>query len=179
MCSSLHFFRKVRQTPRISNEPDPDLEPRLVGLASDFNVADAIVTLDWQAWGENHVMLTGNYSRNLGFDRREILRRTGLDLVPRTDAYQVRIDIGRPEINRRADWNVWWAYKYLERDSVLDAFSDSNFHLAGTDAKGWSLGFNYGLAQNTWFNARWMSASAINGPPLDIDVLLVDVNSRF
>jgi hypothetical protein len=173
------FFAKGNSLARISNEQDPDLEPRLVGLASDFNVADAIVTLDWQAWGENHVMLTGNYARNLGFDRQEILRRTGLDIVPRTDAYQVRIDVGRPEINQRADWNLWWAYKYLERDSVLDAFTDSNFHLGGTDAKGWSLGFNYGLAQNTWFNARWMSASAINGPPLDIDVLLVDVNSRF
>jgi len=177
--SAPQFFTKGNSVARISNDVDTSTEPRLVGLASDFNIIDAIITVDWSGWGANHVMFTANYSDNLGFDQSEILSRTGLDIEPRTQAYQVRVDVGRPEINRFGDWNVWMAYKYLQRDSVLDAFTDSNFHLAGTDAQGWSLGVNYGLARNTWANLRWMSTAAIDGPPFDVDVLLADLNARF
>lgn len=177
--SAPQFFTKGNSVARISNDVDTSTEPRLVGLASDFNIIDAIITVDWSGWGANHVMFTANYSDNLGFDQNEILSRTGLDIEPRTQAYQVRVDVGRPEINRFGDWNVWMAYKYLQRDSVLDAFTDSNFHLAGTDAQGWSLGVNYGIARNTWANLRWMSTAAIDGPPFDVDVLLADLNARF
>jgi hypothetical protein len=173
------FFTKGNSLTRISNDGDVSLEPRLVGLASDFNIVDAIGVLDYGGFGPAHVMLTGNFSKNVGFDRKQILRRTGENIAPKTTAWQARLDVGMPEINKLSDWQVWLAYKYLERDAVLDAFTDSNFHLAGTDAKGWMLGVNYGLAKSTWLNVRWLSSQAIDGPPYDIDALLVDLNSRF
>jgi hypothetical protein len=173
------FFTKGNSLVRISNDGDLSVEPRLMGLASDFNIVDAVATLDYGGFGSTILSLTGNYSKNIGFDRDQILRRTGRNLAPRTTAWQVRFNVGSPEMNKFADWNLWLAYKYLERDSVLDAYTDSNFHLAGTDAKGWVFGANYGLAKNTWLNVRWMSSQAIDDPPLDIDVLLVDLNARF
>lgn len=173
------FFTKGNSLARISNDGDINAEPRLVGLASDFNIVDAMVNLDYRAIGTTHVMLTGNYSRNLGFDQAQILRRTGENISPRIDAWQVRIDVGHPEMRKFADWNVWLAYKYLERDAVLDAYTDSNFHLSGTDARGWFLSGSYGLATNTWLNVRWLSTKAIDGPVFDTDVVLVDLNSRF
>lgn len=77
------------------------------------------------------------------------------------------------------DWNAWAAYKYMERDSTMDAWADSNFHLSGTNAKGYILGVNYGLANNIWANVRWLSSSVITGPTYDVDVLLADINARF
>jgi len=62
---------------------------------------------------------------------------------------------------------------------VLDAFADSDFHLGGTDAKGWILGGSYGLADNTWLRARWLSTDEIDGAPLSIDTVQVDLNSKF
>ncbi|WP_119628140.1 putative porin [Methylocaldum marinum] len=174
------FFTKGNSLARISNDPsDTNVNTRLVGLASDFDIIDAMLALDYGGFGANHIMLTANFSENIGFDRKEILRRTGLDIKPKTTAFQVRLDVGRPEIRKFGDWSTFFAYKYLERDSVLDAFTDSNFHLAGTDAKGWMAGMVYGLAKNTWANIRWLSADEIDGPPLGIDVLLVDLNARF
>lgn len=181
------FFTKGNSLAAIrspANDPDGcavDELVCLVGLASDFNIVDAMVSLDYGGFGANHVMLTANYSENIGFDRREIRRRTGDDIEPKTTAFQVRLDVGRPEIRKFGDWSTFIAYKYLERDSVLDAFTDSNFHLAGTDAKGWMAGMAYGLAKNTWANIRWLSADQIDSrsPPLGIDVLLVDLNARF
>ena len=44
-------------------------------------------------------------------------------------------------------------------------FTDSDFRLGGTNAKGWVIGGNYGLAKNIWFTGRWLSANEITGPP--------------
>ncbi|MFN0040753.1 MAG: putative porin, partial [Burkholderiales bacterium] len=37
----------------------------------------------------------------------------------------------------------------------------------------------YGLGANAWIRARWLSANEIDGPPLSIDVLQVDLNAKF
>ena len=89
------------------------------------------------------------------------------------------ITIGADAIRKLHDWQVFVGYRYLERDAVLDAFTDSDFHLGGTDAKGWILGGDYGLARNTWLTLRYLSADEIDGPPLGIDVLQLDLNTRF
>jgi hypothetical protein len=67
----------------------------------------------------------------------------------------------------------------LERDAVLDAFTDSDFNLGGTNAKGFVLGGSYGVEKNAWLTARWFSANEIDGPPLSIDTLFLDLNVRF
>ena len=77
------------------------------------------------------------------------------------------------------DWQVFGAYKYLQRDAVVDAFTDSDFALGGTDAKGYILGGLAGLARNTWVRVRWLSTNAIDGPPRAVDVLQVDLNAKF
>ncbi|HLF97207.1 MAG TPA: putative porin [Methylococcaceae bacterium] len=159
-----------------------------VGLASGFQIFNAVATLDYGGFGDNHIILTADYAKNVGFDEDEILGRispTTFGIVnydaleDRTSAWQVRMDVGRPEIKRWSDWNAFLAYKYLERDAVLDAFTDSDFHLGGTNARGWVFGANYGLAKNTWLTGRWMSADQIDGPDYAIDVLMVDLNARF
>jgi hypothetical protein len=159
-------------------------EPRLVGLASKFQVFDAMLTYDYTGFAPNHIMLIGNYSHNFGFDQEQILRTLnghlfGQSMEPRTNAYEVRFEVGRPNIARFGDWNVWLAYKYLDRDSVMDAFTDSNFHLSGTNSKGWVLSGNYAIATNAWLNLRWFSTSVVSGPAYDVDILLADLNARF
>ncbi len=86
---------------------------------------------------------------------------------------------GTPEINVRNDWQVYATYKHVERDAVLDAFTDSDFHLGGTDAKGYVIGGNYGLTRNTWAAVRYYSTDSISGAPLAIDTVMFDLNARF
>lgn len=158
------------------------------GLVSDFNIVNLTARYDIARFAPAHVILIADYARNIGFDRAEILARTGLDVEERTNAYQVGVTVGWPEITKRRDWQVFGFYKHLERDAVLDTFTDSDFHLGGTDAEGWILGGSYGLADNTWLTLRWMSADEINGryddgapeaAPFAIDVLQVDLNAKF
>ena len=150
-----------------------------MGLASQFEILDAILQYDYTGFAPNHIMLTGNYTKNFGFNQQEIYNTLGENINPQTTAYQIRLDVGRPDLLRLGDWNAWVSYKYTERDSVMDAFNDSNFHLGGTNNKGYVIGANFGLATNVWTNVRWLSSQVITGPTYDVDVLLVDLNARY
>jgi hypothetical protein len=151
----------------------------LFALAPDFKELNLTALWDMAAFDPVHVVLTGDFVKNIGFDRQEIQQRTGLDLEPKTRGYHLKLAVGTPVMKKRGDWQFITAYKYLERDAVVDAFTDSDFHLGGTDAKGWIMGGSYGLAANTWLTLRWLSANEIDGPPLAVDVLQVDLNAKF
>jgi hypothetical protein len=154
-------------------------DPTLYGLASKFRELDLTAKMDWATFDPVHVMLTGDYVRNLGFDATEILARTGQSIVPEITGYEAALVVGNPRIKQHGDWQVSVAYKYIERDAVLDALTDSLFHLGGTNAKGYILGGNYGLDKGTSLGLRWISSDQIDGPPLSIDSLIVDLNVRF
>lgn len=148
-------------------------------LASDFKELNLTAALDLANFDPLHVVLSGDYVRNLGFDADEVEARTGVSIDPQIEGYQARVTVGYPEIIKPNYWQVFLAYKYLERDAVLDAFTDSDFRLGGTNSRGYILGGSYGIAKNTWATLRWLSADEIDGPPLAIDVLQVDLNARF
>lgn len=151
----------------------------LYALAANFHELNLTGMYDWAVFDPVHVVVTGDYVKNVGFDRKEILRRTGLDIEPKTKGYQAKVLLGMPQIAKEGEWQVYAGYKHLERDAVLDAFTDSDFHLGGTDTKGYFIGGNYGIAKNAWIGLRYMSADQIDGPPLAIDVLQVDLNAKF
>ncbi|WP_446809761.1 putative porin [Methylomonas sp. 2BW1-5-20] len=157
----------------------------LFGLASEFKVFNATAMFDYAGFDPAHVLLTVDYAKNLGYDKQKIAAEFQNGIVnytnnkPRTMAYQIRVDVGQPDVRRWSDWSVNLAYRYVQRDAVLDAFTDSIFHLGGTNAKGWVAGVQYGLAKNTWLNLRWLSTDAIDGPKYSIDTLNVDLNARF
>jgi len=151
------------------------------GLLSKFRELNITGQIDLATFNPVHVVLTGDYVRNIGYDESEILARTGVaaPFGKETEGYQVSLNIGMPKVARKHDWQVFGAYKHIEADALLDAFTDSDFHLGGTDTKGWMVGANYGLDKNTWLSARWFSADELTGLPLSIDVLLVDLNAKF
>jgi hypothetical protein len=168
----------------IDNPGDPGGQ---VGLVSDFNIINANLSYDIARFAPIHVKLSGDYAKNLGFNQQAILDYTGQNISDQTDAWQVRLDVGWPKINHFGSWNVFTGYKRTEANAVLDAFNDSNFHLGGTNAKGWMLGGNFGLVKNVWLTGRWFSADVISGRdfgleapiPYGVDLLLLDLNTRF
>ena len=157
-----------------------------IALTSKFEQLNLTGQIDLMTFDPAHVTLTADYVKNIGYDAKEIFKRTGRKMDEETDGYQVRLDVGQNSFNggslvevKPNDWQVSLAYKRLEADAVLDAFTDSDFHLGGTDAKGWLLGGNYAIDKNAWVSARYFSADTISGPTLGIDVFLLDFNAKF
>jgi hypothetical protein len=161
--------------------------PGQYGLASDYNILNINGSYDLAGFAPYHIRFSGDYAKNLGFNLNSIKSKYGSDWGSvggddrnsQTNAFQVRADLGWPKVDKRGHWNVFSLYKYVERDAVLDAFTDSDFHLGGTNAKGWVVGGNYGLMNGVWLTGRWLSADIITGPAFGIDVLQLDVNTRF
>lgn len=94
-------------------------------------------------------------------------------------AWMLRAAVGSPGLKDRGDWNVSFAYKRIEPDAVLDSLSDSDFHLGGTNAKGYIIGGNYMLFDGVRVEARWLSANEVYGRPFEINVLQMDLVAGF
>ncbi|HME42723.1 MAG TPA: putative porin [Syntrophorhabdales bacterium] len=151
-----------------------------LALASNFHELNLTGRLDIAFWQPVHVVFLADYVNNLGFDRSQVATLTGNPYVKETNqGYQVGVSVGHPIMNRFKDWRLYAYYKYLEADAVVAAFTDPDFHLGGTNAKGWYFGGELGLAKNLWLSAKWYTTNQIDGPPLAIDSLFVDVNARF
>jgi hypothetical protein len=151
-----------------------------IGLASKFKELNITGDLDIGLWDPIHIVFLGDYVTNLGFNKGAVLNLVGASsYVDSTDGYQVGLSVGYPETVKAGAWKASFYAKRLGNDAVVDAYTDSDFHLGGTNAQGWILGLDVGLATNCWLETRWLSADQINGPPLAIDVLLVDLNAKF
>jgi hypothetical protein len=149
-------------------------------LAAEYKELSLTGTIDVGFWHPYHILFLGNYVNNLGFNQANVAQNTGNPNQPKdTLGYQLGMAVGYPEIKGFGQWLAQLDYRYVEGDAVVDAFNDSDFHLGGTNAKGWTLEADVGLLKNFWLMLRWMSAQEISGPPLTIDVLQMDINARF
>lgn len=150
-----------------------------VGLASEFEVVAFTLGYDW-AWDAHQgLSIDFEYATNLGFDATEILRRTGQDLDEQVDGWHLKLALGVDTPRRLSDWSVQAGYKRIERDALVDAFTDSDFHLGGTNARGWYLSGQYGLHQDVWLSLRWVSSNSIEGPTFEVDQYFVDLSARY
>lgn len=157
-----------------------------LGLASEFKILNLTTSLSLNQSLGQPVVLTADFVKNLGFDKNKIQARTGYELVDGKDSgFMLRAAFGPAQVNQKGQWNTSLAYRYLGSDAVLDAFTNSDFGLGGTNNKGWILQTNYGLYKNTWVSARWLSANQIdafapgNTTKFSSDVLQLDLNARF
>lgn len=174
-----------------------DLDNPAWALSSKFRNLNVTGEVDIAVFDPVHITLTGDYVRNIGFDKKEIAKRTGLipSFMPeeQVNAYHVKLAVGNtgtsspsnslPTTSKLHDWQSFIAYKRLEADSVVDSYTDSDFLLGGTNAKGWVVGGSYGIGKNTYLSARWFSADEIKPraslKPLAVDVLMLEMTSNF
>ena len=93
--------------------------------------------------------------------------------------FLARLTIGNAKPRKRGEWNLSGDYRYLETDAVLDSLTESDFHLGGTNAKGYSIAGSLGLMDGVWLTGRWFSANEITGRPIAIDTFQIDLNGEF
>lgn len=146
---------------------------------ADFKLLNLTAVYETTLWDPIGLVLTADWVKNIGYDRVKLEERFRIEQEERTKGYLASLLFGYPKPRERGDWNLSFGYKYLQRDAVLDSFTDSDFHLGGTNAKGWILGGTYGLARNTTFRMRWLTSNEIDGSQLANDVLQLDLNASF
>jgi hypothetical protein len=169
-----NYLRQGNTLFQISNDPTVNL----FGLAAKYRLANVNVTYELPV-GRYTMGLTADAVKNLGYNTADVSSRVGSYVAARTKGYQAEISFGTPTVLVAGAWRGVIGYRYLQRDAVLDAYTDSDFHFGGTDATGYYFVGDYGLANRVWMRLRYLSSNAIDGPTLGIDTVQIDLNTRF
>jgi hypothetical protein len=172
------FVQKGNTMFDIANPLVPN-SSNLFALASNFRIVDLIAIGDLQVSTRYALGLTLEALRNVGFNTAQVEERVGSYVAPRTNGYLGNVSFGTSTPPAFGNWRAYLGYRYLQRDAVLDAFNDEDFHLGGTDAKGYTVMFDFSFNPHVWMRMKYMSANEIDGPPLGIDVWQLDVNTSF
>lgn len=169
------------------------------GLASRFRPLTLSLAYTYQGWEGLNVRGSVDVIENTGFDLADIRRRAqpgaDIDLAKKTTAWQARLQIGSPKQELRGDWSAYLGWRHFERDAWVDAFTDTTWHLGGTNYTGWTLGGSYFIGPRTSVGLRVTSTrnltdgrtETIDGqqvPTLSsarqrIDVIQLELNARF
>jgi polyhydroxyalkanoate synthesis regulator phasin len=162
----------------IRNNVDTTLN--LYALAADYHLANATAALEIPV-SNYKLMFTADYVTNLGYDEDAVRELPTLenDGEKRVNGYQVELGFGTKDVSKRGNWRAYAQYRYVERDAVLDAFTDSDFHLGGTDARGYVLRGEWWFRNRSSVGLRYLSADSIDGLPFGIDTLMLDFNGAF
>ncbi|WP_242111813.1 putative porin [Luteimonas aquatica] len=180
--NTLFPIRNIIVNPDLPNSP----QLQYYGYASKFGVANLHAALAIDAFDPVRILIEGDVVKNTRYDANRIRALGAVNNLGTDNRYDggdmgyfLNLTVGQGRIAKAGDWNASVGYRYLESDAVPDAFTDSDFHLGGTNAQGFILGGAYGLARNTWLGLRWLSAKEISGPPYATDVLQIDLNAEF
>ena len=173
------------------------------GLASRFEVAQAVAAIDFDLTENYSATIFGEYAVNTAFDPDALVERApGFDgqdivlvpfLLPSTGdtAYNVFASFGHKDIAvvggsgrtawSRNAWRVTAGYRYMEADSTYAAFTDSSFGLGGTDQEGLIVEFAYGLSEHLLLEGRWIAARSLDfiDPRTGLEAPTIDTDTIF
>jgi Putative porin len=173
------------------------------GLASKFRPINVTAALTLDQFDPVRVGVTIDYVKNSAFDLADIQQRAGTpavaDLANKTTGIQARFQIGSRALGERGTWSSFFALRRFDRDAWVDALTDTTWNLGGTSYKGYSLGGSYAFDRRSTIGLRWTStrnlddgrrflsipgdptslSGNLSSAPLKIDVIQLEVNSKF
>jgi hypothetical protein len=180
-----------RIIPNANNNFGTSNQFQYFGLGTNFQPLAITGKLEYNGFEPIQVAVTGEYIRNLGFDRARLNALGVNNRAPQSaggtpgayaggdTAWTLGIRAGSAVLQQRGDWQVGAYYKHIEADAVVDAFNDSDFGLGGTNMEGFGVFGTWALSPNAAFGVRWISVNEIAGPPLRNDTLQVDFSGKF
>ena len=198
--NTLFFIRNITVP---AGDTQPASNRQYLGLSYKYSLLDVNASVGFRIGGVD-ALLQGNYVRNLAYKKSDACRYgssangapfTNVTVVggngnacsavspARIDSgnqgFLARLTVGTAKPRKWGEWNLTGDYRYLETDAVLDSLTESDFHLGGSNAKGYSIGGALGLLDGVWVSGRWFSANEITGRPLAIDTFQLDLNAEF
>ncbi|RRS06335.1 hypothetical protein EIP75_01750 [Aquabacterium soli] len=163
------------------------------GLAYQFKPIVLTASAEFTHFNPFNIMVSAEYANNTAFSASDFRERAtfptyaNVDPGGKRDGYQLKVALGASEVRESHDWQVQATYRNVGSDAVLDAFTDSDLGLGGTNLRGYILGFTYGLYRNSTIGVRYLAAENINSTinsnfpnaTYKVNSLQVDFNVRF
>lgn len=172
------FVRNGNSMFDISNSTtDPTVN--LYALASKFRLINLSAAYQLEI-GSHEFFVDADVVRNVGYRKSIVDALTG-QIAPRSEnvGFVGDLGFGDPVISRLGDWRARIGYRYVRSDAVIDAWTDADFHEGGTNVAGYFIWGELGLGHNVWTRVRYMSGNEIDGPRYGLDIVQLDVSTRF
>jgi Putative porin len=171
---------------RINQDPFDTASP-VYGLASRFRVNSLYASMELKHFDPTRLFFSAESIVNKGFNADTVAQRVGSpEIQSRNRGYTVRMTAGSPVISQQGQWQLGLGVRKLERDATLDALTDPDLVLGGTNIKGQFLTFSYGIERNTSVGLKYLSGETIDPPfgplivqPLKVRTIQLDMNVRF
>jgi hypothetical protein len=162
----------------IANNPtDPTVQ--LFALAAHFRIADLAAQYEHE-FDRYSLAVAAQAARNVGYNLAQIEAMSGQSFSSAQNrGYVGEISFGDPVADTWGTWRAAVGYRYVQADALLDAWTDADFHQGGTNAAGYYFWARFGLAYNTYVRLRYMSGNELSGPRYGLDILQIDVGTRF
>lgn len=178
------------------NDPTSTASP-VWGLASKFRPINLTAAMLVKSFDPMQLTLSLDWVKNSAFDIDDIAQRAGdprvRDVLAKTTGLQARVQFGDAQLSERGRWQGFAAMRKFERDAWIDGLTDTTWHTGGTNYQGWTLGGHYAFDRRSSLGLRWTSTrnlddqvftdtfpqGTLSGAPLKIDVLQVELNTRF
>jgi hypothetical protein len=188
--NTLFLIRNIIADP---SNPNDYAQPQFAGLAFNYKELNGTTRFDLKLSSNYQLILDADYVRNLDYAPNIALRYASLavpvfpvtnyynnQLQSGPNAYMGRVTIGDSFPPRALwQWSIVTGYKYVQPDATLDAFTDHDFYMGGTNDKGYFVKASLGIFDGTYLSARWFSANQVYGAPLAIDVLQLELNAVY
>jgi len=132
------------------------------GLASRFTPVALTVAAELSHFAPQVLLLSAEVVQNTAFDRQEIENRTGLRIADGSSTgLALRAVFGAPAVQQRGQWQFSLGWRRLGSDAVLDAFTDSDLRLGGTNLTGFSAGLLWGLERDLSLGLRVLQGRSL------------------
>ncbi len=151
----------------------------LFALASQFRLADVAVNYEYD-FPRYSLAVNAEAVRNIGYHIAQVEALSPQSISSaQNHGYVADVSFGDPTVLERWQWRARLGYRYVQADAVIDAWTDADFHEGGTNARGYYAWGELGLAHNTWMRLRYLSGNEITGLPYGVDIIQLDMNTRF
>ena len=173
------FVRYGNSMYTIATVSPTDSSTLLYGLAAKFRILDFAANYE-HSFGRYVLGVNGEAVQNIGYNTAQILSLTGQQIAKRNRGYVADVGFGDASLDHLGQWHTTLGYRYVQRDAVLDAWTDADFHEGGTNAAGFYVTGDLGVGEHTYVRLRYLSGNEIDGPPrYGVDVIQLDLNARF
>jgi hypothetical protein len=163
------------------------------GLAYQFKPLVLTAAAEFTHFSPFNILLSAEYANNTAFSASDFHKRADATFYGNVnpagsgEGYQLKLAVGDTEVRDFNDWQVAFSYRRVGSDALLDAFTDSDLGLGGTNVRGYTLGLTYGLYRNTTLGVKYLAGENIettlnsNYPnaSFKVNTLQVDLNVRF
>ena len=187
------YFPIRNITPDPANNNGTINQFQYYGLATPFENFTFTAKIDYDGFDSIRLSALAEAIKNVAFDQSALNTNAVNNRGPDPDgagpllgnydggdmAYYTGFQIGKPQMELFGDWLVSIGYRYVESDSVVDGFADSDFGGGGTNVKGYHLGASLAISPKVRVGMRWMSSDEIAGAPLSSDTFQLDLNAKF